>query len=135
MALAAAMASVAEPAQALAAVEKAVHLDPGNRENYYSVDGSPQGWALTSLGRYEDAIPKFKLDRGFHPDLFWVHLGLAIDDVELGHDDAARAEAAEVLRLNPQFRVEMVFPTVGPKGKVLAQQVRWDADLRKAGLK
>jgi tetratricopeptide (TPR) repeat protein len=135
MALAAVMDYMAEPAQTLAAVEKAVHLDPGNRENYYSVEGSPQGWALTSLGRYEDAISAFKLDRGFHPDLFWVHLGLAIDDMELGHDDAARAETAEVLRLNPQFNLEMVFPTVGPKGKVLAQQVRWDADLRKAGLK
>ena len=135
MALAAAMVYVAEPAQALAAVEKAVQLDPGNRENHYSVEGSPQGWAYTLLGRYEDAISAFKRDRGFHPDLCWVHLGLAIDDMELGRDDAARAEAAEVLRLNPQFRVEMVFPTVGPKGKVLAQQVRWDADLRKVGLK
>jgi len=91
--------------------------------------------ALTSLGRYKDAISAFQQDRGFHPELFWVHLGLAIDDVELGHDDAARAETAEVLRLNPQFSLEAVFPTVGPKGKLLVEQVRWDADLRKAGLK
>jgi len=135
MALATAMVYVAEPAQALAAVEKAVYLDPGNRENFYSVDGSPQGWALTSLGRYEDAISAFKLDRGFHPDLFWVHLGLAIDDTELGRDDDARAEAGEVLRLNPQFSLKAVYPPVGPKDAVLAQQSRWSADLRKAGLK
>jgi adenylate cyclase len=134
MALAAAMAYVAEPAQALAAVDKAISLDPSNRDNYYSVDGSPQGWAYTSLGRYKDAMSAFKRDRGFHPDLFWVHLGLAIDDIELGREDDARAEAAEVLRLNPQFSLETVFPTLGPKGKVLAQQVRWNADLHKAGL-
>jgi len=134
LALATVMDYMAEPEQALAAVAKAVRLDPANRENWYAVEGSPQGWALTSLGRYEDAISAFQHDRGFHPDLFWVHLGLAIDDVELGHDEAARAEAAEVLRLNPQFSLEAVFPTVGPKGKVLAQQVRWHIDLHKAGL-
>ena len=33
-----------------------------------------------------------------------AHLGLAVDDIELGHDDAARAEAAEALRLNPHGR-------------------------------
>jgi adenylate cyclase len=135
MALAETMAHVAEPAQALAAVEKAVRLDPGNRENYYSVEGSPQGWALTSLGRYQDAISAFKHDRGFHPDLFWVHLGLAIDDVELGYDEAARAEASDVMRLNPQFSLEAVYPPVGPKGAILAQQMRWSADLRQVGLK
>jgi hypothetical protein len=40
-----------------------------------------------------------------------------------------------VLRLNPQFNPEKFFPTVGPKGKVLAERKRWSADLRKAGLK
>jgi adenylate cyclase len=135
LALAAVMHYMAEPAKALAAVDKAISLDPANRDNYYSVDGSPQGWAYTSLGRYKEAISAFNRDRGFHPDLFWVHLGLAIDDIELGRDDDARAEAAKVLSLNPQFRPEMVFRTTGPKGKVLAQQARWDADLRKAGLK
>ena len=63
------------------------------------------------------------------------HTGLAVDYIELGRDDAARAEAAEVLRLNPQYSLEMIFRTVGPKGKVLAENVRWSADLRKAGLK
>ncbi|MBV8357457.1 MAG: hypothetical protein JO189_05915, partial [Deltaproteobacteria bacterium] len=87
MALATAMVYMAEPERALAAVDKAVHLDPANRENWYAVEGSPQGWALTSLGRYQDAISAFKHDRGFHPDLFWIHLGIAIDNVELGHDE------------------------------------------------
>ena len=134
LAVAELMDYMAEPAQALAAVDKAMRLDPGNRDNY-SVDGSPRGWAYTLLGRYVDAISAFKHEQALHPDILWLHLGLAIDDIELGHDDAARAEAAEVLRLNPQFALETVFPTVGPKGRVLAQQVRWDADLRKAGLK
>ena len=42
-------------------------------------------------------------------------------------------QAAEVLRLNPQFSLKMVFRTVGSKGQVLAGNIRWSADLRKAG--
>ena len=55
--------------------------------------------------------------------------------MELGHDDAARAEATEVLRLYPQFSPAIWFPTVGRKGKILADNERFAADLRKAGLK
>jgi hypothetical protein len=57
------------------------------------------------------------------------------DYIELGRNDAARAEAAEVLRLNPHFSAEKIFPTAGPKGKVLAENERLNLDLRKAGLK
>ena len=69
-----------------------------------------------------------------HPGISWDHLGLAAAYIELGRDDAARAEAAEVLQLNPQFSLKMVFRTVGPKGKVLARNIRASANLRKAGL-
>ncbi len=55
--------------------------------------------------------------------------------MELGRDDAARPETADVLRLNPQFSLDMMFRTVGAKGKVLAENERWSAGLRKAGLK
>jgi hypothetical protein len=63
-----------------------------------------------------------------------VHLWLAVDYVELGRDDTARAEAKEALRLNPEFNLERIFRTDGPKGKVLAENTRIAADLRKAGL-
>jgi adenylate cyclase len=130
-ALAYAMNNMAEPAQALVAVEKAVRLDPGNRNRYLS----EEGFAYLGLGRYQDSITAFKGFLALHPDIFWAHLGLAVDDIELGRDDAARAEAAEVLRLNPQYNLEMDLRTVGPKGKVLAENARWSGDLRKAGLK
>jgi TolB-like protein/DNA-binding winged helix-turn-helix (wHTH) protein/cytochrome c-type biogenesis protein CcmH/NrfG len=130
LALADVMNTVAEPAQALVAAEKAMRLDPGD-DRYLLEEGA----AYLRLGRYEDSIPAYKGFLAVHPDIFWAHVGLAVDDIELGHDDAARAEAAEVLRLNPQYSLEMIFRTVGPKGKVLAEQVRWSADMRKAGLK
>jgi tetratricopeptide (TPR) repeat protein len=93
-----------------------------------------QGWAYTQLGRWEEAISVLKrfLDR--HEDHLWVHALLVEDYIEIGHEDAARAEAAEVLRLNPQFSLKMFVPTniiltTTPGGKL------FEADLRKAGLK
>jgi adenylate cyclase len=130
-AMAGVMNDMAEPSRALVAVEKAMRLDPGNRDKYLL----SEGLAYLGLGRYEDSITAYKGFLALHPDIFWAHLGLAVDDIEFGRDDAARAEAAEVLRLDPQFNLEMMFRTVGPKGKVRANNVRWSADLRKAGLK
>jgi len=129
-ALASVMNNTGRPAEALAAAEKGMRLDPEHRDNYLG----PEGRSYRSLGRYEDSI---KACRGFlaHlPNLF-MHLNLVADYVELGQDEAARAEAAEVLKLNPQFSVERYIRTVGPKGKVLADNLRWAADLHKAGLK
>jgi adenylate cyclase len=131
LALALVMDFMAEPAQALVAADKAMRLDPRNHDRYLF----EQGFAYDQLGRHEDSITAFKRYLALYPGIFWAHLGLAVNYIELGHDDAARAEAAEVLRLNPQFSLEMMYPTVGPKGKVLAEQTRWSADLRKAGLK
>lgn len=64
---------------------------------------------------------------------FWAHAYLAVDYLELGHDDAARAEVAEVLRLDPKFSVETIFPTGSLQSKV-PNIDRFDGDLRKAGL-
>jgi tetratricopeptide (TPR) repeat protein len=133
IALALVMDYMGEPSQALAAVEKAMRFDPRNSDARCLMW---EGWIYQGLGRYQDAITAMKRYLLLRPpDIFTAHLGLAIDYTELGQDDAARAEAAEVLRLNPQFHPEMVFRTVGPKGKVLAENTRWSADLRKAGLK
>jgi hypothetical protein len=50
--------------------------------------------------------------------------------VELGHEEDARAEAAEIVRISPQFTVASV---------PLARDADWNKrshdDLRKAGLK
>jgi tetratricopeptide (TPR) repeat protein len=130
LALADAMNNMGEHSQALAAVEKAIRLDPGNRENYLE-----EGWAYLGLGRCEDSIAALKRYLAVRPDNFAVHLVLAVDYIELGHDSAARAEVRELLKLNPQFNLEAVIRTDGPKGKRLTKNERVVADLRKAGLK
>jgi len=120
-----------ESAQALVAVQKAMSLNPLHRDNYLG----EEGFDYLALGRYADALGAFKRHAALHPGICWDHLGLAAAYIELGRDDEARAEAAEVLQLNPQFNLKLVVRTVGPKGKVLAGNTRASADLRKAGLK
>jgi adenylate cyclase len=62
-----------------------------------------------------------------------AHMFLAILDIELGRNDDARADAAEVLRLSPQYSLATWQQTYLFKDPTLRE--RWLADLRKAGLK
>jgi tetratricopeptide (TPR) repeat protein len=130
-ALAHVLNTIAKPAEALVALEQAMRLDSSDPERFLR----EQGMSYTQLGRYEEAISAFKRYTAHYPENFWIHALLVEDYIELGANDAARAEAAEVLRLNPHFYAEKIFPTVGPKGKVLAVNDHLDADLRNAGLK
>jgi tetratricopeptide (TPR) repeat protein len=103
-------AFVVKRTEALVAVDTAIRLDPRKRDDYLGV----QGFALTLFGRSEEAIAAFKPYLARYPDNFWVHALLAVGHMELGHDDAARAEVAEDLRLDPQLTVEKIFPTGQP---------------------
>jgi len=135
VALADLLNSLGKPAEALVAMDKAMRLDPHSHDNDsgYSWD---QGLAFTLPGRPKEAIAALKRWLSLYPDNFWAHAYLAVDYMELGHNDAARAEAAEALRLDPQFTVEMVFPTVSLQHKALPAEIdRFRADLHEAGLK
>lgn len=122
--------SLGKPADALVAVDKAMRLDPRNRDKYLF----DQGRAYSFLGRPQEAIPVLKRYIAEHPS-FWANALLAVDYIELGDDHAARAEVAEVLKLDPQFSVETCFPTGSVENRALPQIERFRADLRKAGLK
>jgi tetratricopeptide (TPR) repeat protein len=131
LALASVMNATARPAEALVAVEKAKEM---HLRWLRDLAIFQQGWACTQLGRWEEAISTLKRFSARHEDSFQSHLLLAEDYVEVSRDDAARAEAAEVLRLSPQFSLKMiastnVILTSTPGGK------RFETDLRKVGLK
>lgn len=108
-ALADSLNSMGRPAQALAAMEKAMRLAP----NEWAFEGE-QGRALSQLGRWQDSISSqpaagLQLQQSLAP-----HVWRAVDYVELGRDDAARAEVAEVLKINPEFSLKIgiaAFPT------------------------
>ena len=132
--LALALNAQGRPAEALAAVDKALHFDPHNSDNFSDMYFYQQGRAYTLLGRSAEAIPDIKPYLVRDPNDFWARTYLAADYMELGQDDAGRAEVAEILRLDPQFTVDTIFPTAGLQHKALPAQIdRFRADLHKAG--
>jgi TolB-like protein/DNA-binding winged helix-turn-helix (wHTH) protein/predicted Zn-dependent protease len=85
---------IRRPAEALAAVRKAMRLDPRNPDNYLW----QQGRAYALLGRWKESIFALKRDLD-HEDNLWAHGWLAFDYSSLGDDDGARAETAEIKRV------------------------------------
>ena len=95
-------------------------------------------WGLGScyrdLGRYEEAIGEFKKALRLYPDSLPPHLGLAATYSLMGREQEAHTEAAEILRIDPNFSLNR-----HAKG-FLSFKDENDADryidaLRKAGLK
>jgi tetratricopeptide (TPR) repeat protein len=124
--LAITLESLGKDAEALVELEKTMRLDPFHRAHCLWT----QGRVYSQLGRWEDAISAFKSFLGRYPQLVLPHVELAVDYIEVGRDDDARAEVAEALRLDPQFSLKM-----GVEGEVHMDKERVAADLRKAGLK
>jgi adenylate cyclase len=123
------MGSTGKPAEVLALAEKAMRLDPRHRDSYLL----EEGWAYRMMGRYEEAIPRFKQFLASYPNGLYGHLHLIVSYVELGREDEARAEAAEVLRISPKFSLDSAKLLNPQKDQTVAN--RFYADLRRAGLK
>ena len=91
------------------------------------------GIAYDLAGRPEEAIAPLKQVLTHYPNSLSTHLTLAAVYSELGREAEARAEAAEVLRLNPQFSLEVHKQRVPIKDPETLE--RHLTALRKAGLK
>ena len=121
------------PTEALAAVDQAVRLDPGNADINYLFQ---QAEGYTLLKHAKEAIPVWKRYLSIFPDNCWAHALLAVDYVEAGDDDAARAEVRQVLKRNRQLTPEMVFPPDGLPQKLQPEVIGGlRDDLHKVGLK
>lgn len=102
--------------------------------------GTPRLWLLYELGqayglsgRYEEAIATLtKLSRAY-PHKLRAHVALAAVYGELGKGAEARAEATEVLRINPQWSLEVHKERVPIKDPAVLE--RHIAALRRAGLR
>lgn len=117
------------------AVDTAIRLDP-RKHDFCVCHLWFRGVAYTLLGRWQEAIVAFKPHLARFQHNFWAHAYLAVDYMELGHDDAARAEVAEVQKLYPLLTVDMIFPTASLDHKAFPTEIdRFRADLHKAGLK
>jgi tetratricopeptide (TPR) repeat protein len=127
VALSEALNVAGEPDGAIRAAEKAMRLDPSGQEMYLGIIG----FAYVQMKRYHEAISVFKRHLAAYPNTLFAHISLVIAYEELGQDQDARDEAAEVMRLSPQF-------VVPPPGNGLLKDPsvnkRYGEDLRKAGL-
>jgi adenylate cyclase len=94
---------------------------------------SSVGTAYAVARRYEEARAVLQRYLSRYPNFLSAHLMLAVVYSELGQATEARAEAAEVLRLNPQFSLAVHRQRMPIKDPAVLE--RHLAALRKAGLK
>ncbi len=119
------------PEEALGMTEKAMRLDPHYQPIYVHYVHI-LGWTYRLMGRYEEAIPALKKALTLNPDFWPSHLNLALIYNELGREEEARAEAVEVLRINPNYSLEVWKQSTPYKDPAVLE--RLVAALRKAGL-
>ena len=87
----------------------------------------------TGTGRFEEAVSEYKKALQRSPDNFIAHVGLTATYSMMGREQEARAEASEVLRINPKFSVDSYAKRLTFKDQSATDKYM-DA-LRKAGLK
>jgi len=120
---------VGRPAEALKLMEQALHLNPRLPSWYFFFLGQ----AYYLLGRTAEAITPLQRVLSVYPHRVNAHVLLAAVYSELGKEAEARAEVEEVLRLNPNFSLEVHKQRAPIKDPAMLE--RHIAALRKAGLK
>jgi adenylate cyclase len=117
------------PEEAIGLIKQAIRLNPRYQYNYLSWLGMAYGLAR----RYEEAIVSLQNATIRNPNFLFPHLHLVVSYSELGQDEKARAEVAELLRISPKFSLEGVRRILVFKDP--ADLELYLAALRKAGLK
>jgi adenylate cyclase len=127
--LAETLSRVGRSEEAIGMVEQALRRKPSLADQHLSSVGSVYYLA----GRPEEAIAPLKQYLTRYPNHLGPHLNLAAAYSELGKEAEAQAEAAEVLRINPKFSLEVHKERAPIKDPAVLE--RHLAALRKAGLK
>jgi len=116
------------PEEVIGLMEKAMRLNP----RYPAIYLFWLGNAHYQMGRYDEAIAALNSAVIRKPNHLPTHLFLAASYVELGQEEEARAEVAEILRISPDYRSGS--KSWAPwKDQTVPKRIR--AALRKAGLK
>jgi adenylate cyclase len=117
------------PEEGIKLMEKAMRLNPRYPPQYVfhlSV-------AYRVAERYAEALESGKRAAALTPNAGYVHWNLAVIYIELGREEEARAELAEMLRLAPSMSLEWVRQNLPFKDPAVLE--RHLAALRKVGLK
>jgi len=112
--------------EAIPEYKKAIRLNPIPPTNYLF----GLGIAYCGTGQYDEAIKWCEKAVRQDPDSFLTRLMMTMVYSESGRLEEARAEAEEVLRINPKFSVDK-----WEKAATSANKEQFVAALRKAGLK
>ena len=118
--------------EALSLAKKAISLKPMTSEAAYYYEGL--GLSHLMMGQYEEAIAAYKKVINLWPDFMWGHIGLTASYSLAGRMEDARAEAAEVLKINPKTSLESIAK-YGWYNLQEADKERFIKALHKAGLK
>jgi TolB-like protein/Tfp pilus assembly protein PilF len=128
-ALADVLSRVGRSEDALEAATQALHLQPEIADDH--LDGVGSAYAIA--GHYEEARDPLQRYLSRYPNMLSAHLTLAAVYSELGQTAEAQKEAAEVLRLNPNFSLTVHRQRMPIKDPAVLE--RHIGALRKAGLK
>ena len=125
------LVSACRPEEAIPLFQKAIRLNP----NAQAITFVRMGHSFCDSGRFEEAIPAYKKGIQRAPDYIFGHLGLVTTYSLMGREKEARAEAEEVLRINPKFSVDHFAKTA-----LRFYKEQWQVDKivnawHKAGLK
>jgi tetratricopeptide (TPR) repeat protein len=85
------------------------------------------------MARYKEAITEYNKALHLTPNNVFAFTGLAICYSLSGQEEEARAAAAEILRINPNFSLKGWSMKLSYKDETLKE--RWRDALHKAGLK
>jgi adenylate cyclase len=114
--------------EAIPFLQNANRLNPFAGASFYLNFGR----ALRDAGRFEEAVTALKKAIQFAPDAIYPHMHLAATYSMMGREKEARAEVAEVLRINPKFSLDFLAKMSPLKE---SQKDKLFSALRKAGLK
>jgi len=119
-----ALIHVGEPGKAIEVVQANMRLDPFPQISAFG----PMAMANYMLRRYGEAVRLARECASRLPNLQWPHLLLAAAHAQVGQLEEARAEAAEVLRVNPGF-------TIGGYKRLVVHKDPKDVEHRLDGLR
>ena len=90
------------PEEAIPIFKKAMRLSPIPQPRWLFNMAN----AYRMMGQYEEAISICKRIIQKQPDQLYAHIHLAAAYMDTGREEEARAEAAEILRIDPKFSLE-----------------------------
>ena len=117
------------PKETIEMVEKAMRLNPHYPTQYLFTLGHTH----YLMEQYNEAIDILEQVLNRNPDRLSAHAYLAAIYSELGREEEARAEVVEVLRISPNYSLEVARQRALYKDQVALE--RYVDGLRKAGLK